>query len=142
MTTDGFEGVLVVWNPRPNILALGVPGSSKDCDIKCAEAKSIYHFDQPMVVLAEADRRSQLQFAVPDVLPGKFIVVMYDGSEDGRHYTYDTFRVTAASADTEGRSGNEPKQSNTRWFFAGVMLMVGVAVGWSLGRRGSSPAET
>lgn len=136
--SGGFEGILAVWNPRPNILALGVPGSSKECDIKCAEAKSIYHFDQPMVVVAEADDRSQLQFVVPDVPPGKYIVVMYDGSEGGRHYTWNTFKVTAASAATEAASGNDPTQSNRRWFLAVGMLVLGLGAGWVLGRRWSS----
>jgi hypothetical protein len=132
--SGGFEGILAVWNPRPNILALGVPGSTKDCDIKCAEAKSIYHFDQPMVVVAETDDRSQLQFVVPDVPPGRYIVVMYDGSEGGRHYTWNTFKVTAAPAATEGASDNEPKQSNMRWFLTIGMLVLGLGAGWVLGR--------
>lgn len=136
VTTEGFEGVLAVWNPRPNILALGVPGSSKDCDIKCAEAKPIYHFDQPLVVLAEADHRSQLQFVVPDVPPGKYIVVMYDGSEGGRHYTWNAFKVTgAAQTDSEDQTESEATQGNTAWLFAGGMLALGLAAGWGLCRR-------
>lgn len=133
--SGGFEGILAVWNPRPNILALGVPGSSKECDITCAEAKAIYRFDQPMVVVAETDDRSQLQFVVPDVPPGKYIVVMYDGAEGGRHYTWNTFKVTATSATTEGAIENEPKQSDRRWLLAIGMLVLGIGVGWVLGRR-------
>ncbi|MCA1701982.1 MAG: hypothetical protein LC808_01400 [Actinobacteria bacterium] len=107
-----------------------MPGSSKDCDIKCAEAKSIYHFDQPMVVLAEADPLAQLQFVVSDVPPGKYIVVMYDGSEGARHYTWNTFKVTGASpAGNEDPTDSEPRQSNIAWLFAGAMLVVGLAAG-------------
>jgi hypothetical protein len=115
---------------------LGVPGSSEECDISCAEAKSIYHFDQPMLVVAEADDRSQLQFVVPDVPPGKYIVVMYDGSEGGRHYTWNTFKVTgAAPADGEDPTDNQPAQSTMAWLIAGGMLVLGLAAGWGLGRR-------
>jgi hypothetical protein len=139
VTTGDFEGIFAVWNPRPNILALGVPGSSKECDINCAKAKSIYHFDQPMVVVAEADDRSQLQFGVPDVPPGKYIVVMYDGSEGGRHYTWNTFKVTGvAPADGEDRPTAEPTRSTTAWLFAGGMLVAGLVAGWGLGRRRST----
>ena len=138
VTTEGFEGILAVWNPRPNILALGIPGSSKDCDIKCAAAKSIYHVDQLTAVVAETDDRSELQFVVPDVPPGEYLIVMYDGSEGGRHYTWDTFRVTgAASPVVVDPAEGEPAQW-ARASLLGGMVVIGGVAGWSLGRRKST----
>lgn len=135
VTTRDFEGVLALWNPRPNVLALGVPGSSKVCDIECAAAKPVYHLDLPMVVLDEVPDRSRLQFVVPDVPPGKFVVVMYDGAEGGRHYTSDTFKVTAQSPNTEQTRGDEPGTWNTRWLISLGLLLLGVGAGWVLGNR-------
>ena len=135
VTTVDFEGVLALWNPRPNVLALGVPGSSKVCDIECAAAKPVYHLDLPMVVLDQAPDRSRLQFVVPDVPPGKFVVVMYDGSEGGFHYTWDTFKVAAQSPNTELTRGDEPGTWNIRWLVAIGLLLLGVGAGWVLGNR-------
>jgi hypothetical protein len=39
--------------------------------------------------------RRGIRFTVPDVPPGSYPVVIYDGSEAGFHYTWDPFRVTA-----------------------------------------------
>ncbi len=39
-----------------------------------------------------------MQFQVPDVPPGRYEVKIYDGSEEGQHYTWDFIRVTAKSS--------------------------------------------
>ncbi len=39
-----------------------------------------------------------MRFRVPDVSPGRYEVKIYDGSEEGQHYTWDFFRVTPKSS--------------------------------------------
>jgi hypothetical protein len=137
VTTEDLEGILAVWNPRPNMLPLGVPGTSKTCDIRCAQAKPIYHVDQSISVLAESERREQLRFDVPVVPPGEYLVVIYDGSENGYHYTYETFKVTAGSgSDTR----HEPATAFSPWLLAAGMLLTGLAAGWVIGKR-SAPSS-
>jgi hypothetical protein len=37
--------------------------------------------------------RQRVEFQVPKVVPGVYAVVIYDGAEDGAHYTWGLFRV-------------------------------------------------
>jgi hypothetical protein len=127
--------VLAVWNPRPNVLALGAPGESKSCDIKCAEAKPIYHPDLPMVVLDQAPKPSPLQFEVPDVAPGVYLVVMYDGSEGGRHYTWNEFEVTTESGTVAQAGRRRAEESHIRLLLALGIVVVGAGAGWLLAIR-------
>jgi hypothetical protein len=103
--TRHLKGVLAVWNPRPNTLGLGVPGTSAACDVGCARRKSIFHLDVPSLILDEATRPAVMRFKVPDVPPGRYLVVVYDGSENGFHYTWQPFTVTSGESDepAEGR---------------------------------------
>jgi hypothetical protein len=88
------------------MLSLGLPGMSKRCDIECARSKPIYHPDEAAVVVAERDRPSRLTFTVPRVEPGRYLVVVYDGSEGGFHYTWETFLVVAH--EPSGPRGSAP----------------------------------
>lgn len=135
VTTGDLQGVLALWNPRPNVLALGAPGTSKACDIECARAKPIYHLDQPIVVLDQAARRSRLSFVVPDASVGRYVVVVYDESEGGRHYTWNIFRVTLESNRLEPVGDSEPTEANLRWLFAVGLVVLGAGAGWVLGNR-------
>lgn len=127
------EGVLAVWNPRPNMLALGVPGNSTECSIKCAGAKPTYHYDEPMVVLAESNKREPMSFTVPDATPGRYLVVIYNGSESGFHYTWDFFTVKAATTSPTTESHNR-----TGWLQV-ALAVIGAATifvaGFLIGRQ-------
>ena len=69
-----------------------------------------------------------LTFTVPDVPPGRYPVVIYDGSEGGAHYTWDYFNVTAPS-----ESALWPR---SRAFLLAVVLACGaVTATWLLYRR-------
>jgi hypothetical protein len=57
--------------------------------VRCRQAPP----DSVPVLLCPA--RRDVSFVVPDVPPGPYPVVIYDGSEGGFHYTWDLFRVTA-----------------------------------------------
>jgi hypothetical protein len=99
-TTKKLEGVLAVWNPRPNMLPLGVPGMSEDCNIRCAREKPFYHPNQPTIVVAESGSRRRLEFEAPDAPPGTYLVVVYDGGGNGFHYTWEFFRLLASARGT------------------------------------------
>ncbi len=52
-----------------------------------------------IVVLVNLPRAQEdVRFVVPDVEPGTYPVVIYDGAEEGGHYTWDLFTVTEAGA--------------------------------------------
>lgn len=93
-------------------------------------------------------------FDVPEVPPGRYGVVIFDGSEGGQHYTWDFFRVTDASASSQAKRSDQPNRASPKTAEAssgvGVMialagvvggLALGVALGLSLrrfrGERGS-----
>jgi hypothetical protein len=59
VSTEDLEGVLAIWNPRPETLSLGAPGTSRECDTRCARQLEIYDLDQPPIVLAETSTRQQ-----------------------------------------------------------------------------------
>jgi hypothetical protein len=73
----------VVWNGR------GLPHDGSLRPAYRPRAETIELVQSPV----EAARRG-VRFAVPDVPPGSYPVVVYDGSEGGFHYTWDWFRVT------------------------------------------------
>lgn len=135
VTTENLEGVLAVWNPRPNTLPLGVPGTSARCDPKCARAKPLFHLEQPTRILAESVKPTQLHFAIPESPTGKYLIVVYDGSEGGFHYTWETFEVTEGDQQQDSEATSEPE--NEQWpvyLVIGVALLGGSAAGWLLSR--------
>jgi hypothetical protein len=107
---------------------------SKECDIKCARSLPIYHLDQQTQILAEKAHRTRLSFDVPDVPPGKYLVVVYDGSESGLHYTWETFRVTAGTAPAKDVLPDGDPSPAPLLLGAGL-LASGLILGWILGRR-------
>jgi hypothetical protein len=63
--------------------------------------------------------RRNLSFVVPEVPPGRYPVVIYDGSENGFHYTWDLFRVTA-----EDHSGGFHLRAPLLPLLAGAVLLL------------------
>jgi hypothetical protein len=115
---------------------------SRECDIKCVRELPMYHFDQPPQILAEPPERQQLRFAIPDVPPGEYLIVVYDGSESGLHYTWETFSVTAGSpvehSDTRSQENDSPA---SLWPLGAALLIAGLGAGWLIGRRTSSASK-
>ena len=132
------ETVLVVWNPPPNTMALGVPGANKDCNTQCASEKPIYHHDEPSSVLHRSETPQPVSFEVPETQPGRYVIAIYDGSENGFHYTWDIFEVTASRPtdpvpDPE-KSPRTAEKKSAVWLIPIGTFIVGGAVGWTLQR--------
>jgi hypothetical protein len=70
---------------------------------------------------------------VPNVLLGKYLIIVYDGSENGFHYTWELFTVLP-SAQPSIPSQDGPI-SITTWLPIVVALVTGIAAGWFLPRR-------
>jgi hypothetical protein len=133
VSTEDLVGVLAIWNPRPETLSLGAPGTSADCNTSCARELEIYHVDQPSIVLAESSTRKQLHFRVPDVPAGRYLVVVYDGSENRHHYTWQPFTVTpSGSLDTSEDSSQSERPA---WLFGVLGIAGGFCLGWMLKSR-------
>lgn len=126
----------VVWNPtrrdiyyvQPALIAAHVDGT-------------------PREVLLDRDRgdaRKRARLVVPNVPAGRYLVLMYDGSEGGAHYTWDsvTVRRRPAAKDSPstvvttapssaGGGGGLP----TAAVVASVLLLVALGSAFELRRR-------
>lgn len=51
---------------------------------------------QPRVVLQDQPQPAAATFRVPLTAPGRYLVLVYDGTEDGMHYSWDYIRVRSA----------------------------------------------
>ena len=81
VTIVGTVAYRVVWNDP--IARFLVPGGDR------------YRRSSRTVVLVRVDQpRARVRFHVPNVAPGRYAVVSYDGDEGGEHYTWSFFRVT------------------------------------------------
>jgi hypothetical protein len=106
---------------------------SRACDTRCARELEIYHLDQPSIVLAETSTRQQLRFRVPTVPTGRYLVVVYDGSESRHHYTWQPFAVTpSGSLDPS----EDSSQSRSPPILFGILgIAGGFCLGWVLKSR-------
>jgi hypothetical protein len=83
----------IIWNgpgdPQDRVLRPVYRSDAKTIElVRCSEAPP----NSAPILLCPA--RRNVEFTVPDVPPGTYPVVIYDGSESGGHYTWDFFRVT------------------------------------------------
>jgi hypothetical protein len=78
----------VIWNPDPQKLANGALRYVPDGDF--------YHPGLRTVTLLHRNQiRRGADLKVPhSVSPGRYLVVIFDGDEDGTHYTWDVLRLT------------------------------------------------
>ncbi len=130
-----------VWNPTRADIYYGQP------------ALIAAHVDgAPRIVLLNRDRkdaRERARFLVPEVPTGRYLVLLYDGSEGGAHYTWDSMTVrrrpakaapsaATTSSDTTGGRGGFTAVAVA----AGVVLLVATSSLFTLrrrrGRRGHS----
>lgn len=89
----------------------------------------------PRLVLVDRDRsqaRQDARFFIPAVPAGKYLVLLYDGSEGGEHYTWDTINVRRGRVATSASSRPKPSTANGfpigRVVFALVVLMAAGAL--------------
>jgi hypothetical protein len=82
VTTQQTTAYRIIWNGR------GLPQDGA--------LRPVYRRAVPTIELVKlAAARKDVSFRVPAARPGSYPVVIYDGSENGFHYTWDLFRVTA-----------------------------------------------
>jgi hypothetical protein len=88
-----YPTIKIVWNPVPADLLIGPDYLGRD------------HVDgQPRVVLQEQPQPASASFQVPATAPGLYLVLLYDGTEGGAHYSWDyiTVRPGPRSAPSAG----------------------------------------
>jgi hypothetical protein len=86
-----YPTIKIVWNPVPADFLIGPD------DLTRAHVSG-----QPRLVLQEQPRPSPATFRVPTTAPGRYLVLLYDGTEGGGHYSWDYITV---------RSGPRPPSS-------------------------------
>ena len=86
-----YPTIKIVWNPVPADFLIGPD------DLTRAHVSG-----QPRLVLQEQPRPSPATFRVPATAPGRYLVLLYDGTEGGGHYSWDYITV---------RSGPRPPSS-------------------------------
>jgi hypothetical protein len=123
--TAASPGYKVVFNPDRTDLLIGPKSLWRDHRPGIA----------PTVVFRKAYRyadlplRGPVEFQVPEAPPGRYLVSVYDGSEGGVHYTWETFRVTEPA---QAIAGHAPAPSSLRTSAAaGVSVLAAVLVGAS-----------
>ena len=79
---SSYPTIRVVWNPVPADLLIGPDYLARD-----------HVSGQPRVVLQEQPRPGSATFRIPATAPGRYLVLLYDGTEGGAHYSWDYITV-------------------------------------------------
>jgi hypothetical protein len=77
--------IKIVWNPVHDDLLIGPDYLARD-----------HVTGQPRVVLQDQPQPAPATFRVPATAPGRYLVLLYDGTEGGAHYSWDYIRVRSA----------------------------------------------
>jgi hypothetical protein len=77
--------IKIVWNPIRDDLLIGPYYLARD-----------HVTGQPRVVLQDQPQPASATFRVPLTAPGRYLVLLYDGTEGGVHYSWDYIRVRSA----------------------------------------------
>ena len=77
--------IKIVWNPIRDDLFIGPYYLARD-----------HVTGQPRVVLQDQPQPASATFRVPLTAPGRYLVLLYDGTEGGVHYSWDYIRVRSA----------------------------------------------
>jgi hypothetical protein len=91
---SGYPTIRVVWNPVAADLLIGPDDLARD-----------HVAGQPRVVLQERPRPGPASFRVPVTAPGRYLVLLYDGTEGGVHYSWDYITVRSRWARLLRRRG-------------------------------------
>jgi hypothetical protein len=84
---------------------------------------ALYHPKRRELTLTEVDRPTRnLEIRIPDVAPGRYALLAYDGSEGGGHITWTVFRVLPGSLPTTGGGFD-----TTLVRLAAILVAVGLA---------------
>jgi hypothetical protein len=122
----------VIFNPRPRAY-----GSA----MRQAGYQSAYQPRAPSATVVSRRRTSparDLVFRVPDVQPGVYLVLIFDGSELGQHTTWAYYHVLGParrparlrSVGTMPRSRVAPASPQTDALVLAVAIVAGVTVVW------------
>jgi hypothetical protein len=79
---SNYPTIKIVWNPLPADLLIGPEYLTRD-----------HVTGQPRLVLQEQPRPGTATFRVPATAPGRYLVLLYDGTEGGAHYSWDYITV-------------------------------------------------
>jgi hypothetical protein len=90
---SNYPTIKVVWNPVATDLPIGPDYLARD-----------HVPGQPRVVLQERPQAGSATFRVPVTAPGRYLVLLYDGTEGGMHHSWDYITVRS-SARTSRRAG-------------------------------------
>jgi len=110
----------LVWNPDANDLRIDPP----------PEIAHDYVAGAPTLTLARAEKPKVQVITVPDVPAGRYLMVAYDGSEGGAHYTWDHVRVDGRQALPSAAAPDDGEG----WLWAALAAAAGLAVGLLAGR--------
>jgi hypothetical protein len=105
----------IVWNPVPEDLRIDPPPELADDHVA----------DIGSVPLARGPKPKHHVVSVPDVPDGRYLVVMYDGSEGGDHYTWDHVRVTTSQSSPSPAGSDDGPD----WLWLALGAAGGLAVG-------------
>jgi hypothetical protein len=126
--------IRIVWNPVRDDLLIGPDYLARN-----------HVTGQPRVVLQDQLQPASATFRVPATAPGRYLVLLFDGTEDGMHYSWDYITVrsaprsapsappTAAATAPARRAGG--LDGRVLVGVAALMLLVGAGVFVSARRR-------
>lgn len=104
----------VVVNPRERDFTIGPGGLA-----------SAYRPEAPTPTVLSRSRRSiprRTSFRMPAMPPGVYLLLIFDGSEGGTHYTWDYFHVLGNAAPAPQRSARDTSPAE------GVLGVLGAAM--------------
>ena len=114
--------IKIVWNPVRDDLLIGPDYLASD-----------HVTGQPRVVLQDQPQPAPATFRVPATAPGRYLVLLFDGTEGGMHYSWDYIRVRSAPSSP---ASAQPTATTTaparRAGGLGGPVLVGLAVLMSL----------
>ena len=117
----------IVFNPRP---------SDYVTEMRSVGYASAYQPTAPTSTVMSRpvdDPVRRASFRVPEVPPGVYLVLIFDGSEGGTHTTWDYFHVLGPAPATSTAAGRSAAASATEDGISPAVLALGILGGLILG---------